>query len=443
MPFSVRYRTIMPVTQTLRQRRSARLNGSHRMVVMSVWFGCLGRFFTEVLGQTEVTSFGAYHFHTVDLPTVIAIVAAFLCVVQQGVDKRLLTVAVMVMSVLIVVNLVRGLQADAAQAQLWARSYLGLAMMLIVAVASGTQPPTESVRRAFGALALMLGLLALIRLVTTPTLFMIANVTDIDANDGGRVLSAPGAFMMALGSVWMWSDRLRSMKLLLSWRTTVPLILTTIMVLTRQGTANIAFMAGLFTIAIFEPSRTRVFRAASVVAVGIVGTLSITLILPMLSAGAEMSHRSDNLSTRQAVWNAVDRIWPLQDTATQFFGLPGGQIPLLFVNLASSTQLWQRQLHNMYYQMLIAIGYLGLACYTFILISVAITAFYLASIKSRAPAYPLAFVIMTAILGYSYDIKSEQIFGVVVAIWWTRPTYSRIFDSLAPSKLALPETSLA
>ena len=391
---------------------------SERLIVTTVWLLALARVITEFLGQTEIVSFGFYTLHIVDLPIAFSFGTAMFCVIRNGFAMRMLIIPAITVTFLISYNLVAGTTINSAPALLWARDFISIGMLLLIAVSANRDIPAAAIRRALLYTAVMLAMLMLLRLATSPNLFMINGWSAAETNDGGRPLSAQGTFMMVLPAVWLWSDALRSPGWRIDLTTICAAVLSVLIIATRQGTASISLIAGLTVIFLLEPGRNRLLRALATVGAGTGIALSAIFVTPLLSDQLNIGQRTANLGTRQAVWSAINSLWPGLPFRVQAFGFPAGQMPVLMVQMNTRYAEWHAGVHSMYYQMLVISGYVGLFSYCILLIGLSIVCLYRTA-RSQMPAYPLAFCVVTAIFGYSYDVRAEQLVGVLVAIWWT------------------------
>lgn len=398
-----------------RQERSAL---SERYIVITIWLFALSRVVIETIGQTQVFSFGFYTFHIVDLPITFSAVTAIVCLISNGFEKRLLAVPAITIAFILCYNLVSGTLVSSAPALLWARDCISIGLLILIGVSAGRNVPVQKIQRALVCAAVILAMLALLRLVTAPNLFMINGWSAAETNDGGRPLSAQGTFMMVLPAIWLWSDVVRSPRWSFNLKTCCAAALPVVILATRQGTASISLIVGLAVILLIEPSHNRLIRAFASIGVGVALSLFAVLVVPLLSDQLNLQQRTANLGTRQAVWAALNELWPELPLHTQTFGFAAGQMPILTIQLQTRFSEWHASVHSMYYQMLVISGYVGLASYCLLIAGLFVVCLY-RTVRSQMPAYPFANCVVTALLGYSYDVRSEQLLGVLVAIWWT------------------------
>jgi hypothetical protein len=431
-------RTDYPTADALRSPapprvRRARGLTAERLAGWGIWGLALSGVGREVLGQTQLVSFGFYTLHIVD-PVVVLIFAAWgLSLRERLPNGGLMLLPTMLIASLIVLNFARGMAADSAPALLWARSNLSIAPLLMLAVTCSLSPDFErTVRRALIVSAGLLCFLAVLRHIAGPSLFMTVSINDQDINDGGRVLSVGGAFLIALAAALLLSDALRSSRGRLK---SLALLVAFFVVelSTGQGTASVALVAMCGMVLLLERGPLRGVRAAAgamvLVAVALAATLIDADTLTSMSGGTfDLAHRSGNFQTRQAIWAALEASLPQLAMFDQLFGLPAGQLPDLLVTLQdrmgnAQVSEWQKSIHSMYYGSLPVMGYLGLSAYIFLLVLLAL-GLIVAVLRPRAgrivPVYPLAMCIGTAILSVSYEIRNDNLLGIFVAVWWFR-----------------------
>jgi hypothetical protein len=386
-----------------------------------------------VLGQSNLFGFGFYTLHIID-PAVVLIVAAWGASMRVRLPQGgLLLVPVALIAALISLAFVRGMIVDSAPALLWARANLAIAAIFMLATTCSLSSDVHhSIRRALVVSAVLLCGLAALRLATSPSLFMINGVRDQDINDGGRALSASGAFLISLAAAIILSDALRFSARRLR-RLALFLTFVLIGIGTGQGTATVALGAMCGTVLLIERGPLRGTRA-------VLGTLLLIVIAVIASTPGvadlfatsggtfDLAHRSDNFQTRQAIWSALKIGFAKLSAFDQIFGLPAGQLPDMFVTLSDRQgrallSEWTLSIHSMYYGSLPMMGYVGLSAYIFLLVLLSLGSLA-STMRTRAnrvvPAYAVGMCLGTAILSISYEVRNEELIGIFLAITWYR-----------------------
>lgn len=393
-----------------------------RLTIWTIYCLAIAAVAREVLGQTELLGFGFYTFHVIDPALLLSAFAAGVNLSRNSLNRGALMVPIVVIALLIALNFVRGMSESTAGALLWIRANGGIATILLLGLAMRPTPTVlRAARRALLWIALILSGLEILRLATTPTLFMTFEISAADANDGGRPLAAWGAFLMVLASGMLLSDLLARRRIVLNWLTIYTLALPVLILASGQGTASIAELVTIITVVLTQRGREHGMR----ILLGILGLtligLLVNLALPAMLGSETLTQRSNNLGTRQMAWQSLSALWPQLPAFTQIFGYPAGQLPPIFIFAAGEYRPWEISLHSMYYGSLPMMGYLGLAAYmAFLGIITLQTMMATFSRNSAIPAYPLAFCFATAILSYSYEVRGDALMGVFIAIWWLR-----------------------
>ncbi|WP_380784386.1 hypothetical protein [Sphingomonas sp. R86520] len=411
-----------------RRPRAAIIPLDERWTVWTIWAVLLANFVREVLGQSMLVSFGFYTLHVVDPPVLMAIASTFIGLNYRRPRGGLILIPILLIAVIIIINLVRGLQANPAVALLWARVNMATGFLCLMAtICPATHAVHAAIRKALVTTGIMVAVLGVARLLSSPDLFMTASYASVDdVNDGGRILTTHGGFHMGLAATLMLSDVLRRGVNKSPWQLLALFILVSVELASGQGTSTLAMFAMLTVVLTLERgslSGTRLVIGGALLLAGIGSWVTIRSIdlTGIHIAGFDLGHRSDNLETREAIWSSLMRAWPKLDLYDQLFGLPGGQIPYLLVYRSNVLNQWTLQMHSMYYGALNIMGYVGYWCYVAIL---AILTFA-AQLKSRRrsgnftkPAYGIAMCVGTAILSYSYEMQNADIFGLFISIWW-------------------------
>lgn len=440
-----------------RPRRSVHGLSGDRLSGWAIWALVLAGVGSEVLGQTLLASFGFYTLHIVDPAVVLLFAACALSLRARLPQGGMALVMVLVIASLVIVNFVRGLAVQPASALLWARANLSIAPFLLLAVTCPLSSDFyRTVRRALIVAACLLCALAVLRHLAGPSLFMTGVIAEQDINDGGRVLSVYGAYLLALGAALLLSDALQFARGRRRRLALLP-ILVAVELTTGQGTASIALVTMCGLVLFLERGPFRSIRASAggvlLISLALVASLADVESLPFAAGGNfDLAHRSDNFQTRQAIWTGLKAGFGALDLKDQLFGLPAGQLPDVIVSMqdrfgAARVSEWKASIHSMYYGSLPIMGYVGLSAYIFLLILLALGSL-VAVVRARpgrlTPTYPLAMCIGTAILSVSYEVRNDGLLGVFFAIWWyrfARSTKVTTVPTLAETRtepLALP-----
>lgn len=407
--------------------KSSRVNLADSLTALTIWLLLAGGVVREVLGQTEIVSFGSYSLHSIDPCLFTAMLAMLGHVLHRQRGWPLYTVPILVMSGLIAFNFIRGLATDFATALLWFRANGGIVLLLLLA--GFMRPSARIMRTARNALlvcAVALGVLVLLRLATYPSLFMALDVSDAEVNDGGRALSAQGTFLMVLASGLVTTEILQRGRFRWNPLTLLAIALPVLILLTRQGTAIIAEFFVLAIVIFLQPGKSQSGRIllGGATLVALFGILAVSW--SWLAGSEDVLRRSGTLEGRREVWAALMDFWTRQSLSTQLFGLPGGQKPALHVFLSGGYREWLLSFHSMYYGALPMMGYIGALAYVALLAM--LTWGTLVGIRRRSnpgPAYPFAFCVATAILSYSYEVRGEALMGLFMVICWHRGFFAK------------------
>lgn len=405
----------------------------------ALWLLLAGGLVREVLGQTAVAEFGAFTFHSTDPAVVVALLAVLGNLARGRFDWQPYAWPVLAMAALLGVNFLRGILADPDPALLWLRAnaMIALVPLLALTMRPGTAP-MRAARHALLLAAAALSLLLLVRLAFGATFLMTADVTDLTANDGGRPLSAPGTMLLVLASAMLASEVLRRCALRLDPALLAALALPVLVLLTRQGTAIIAELVALAAVVLVQRSPSHGWRLVFG-GLGVIAALGlIALFLAPLLESPDVQRRLGNLGTRQEVWAALTDLWPTLPLSTQLFGFAAGQQPALLVYFGGAYSYWSLSIHSMYYGSLPMMGYAGGGAFAILLAMLGWRSLRgaLAHIDPL-PAFPLAACLVTAIVGYSYELRNDMLVGLFMAIWWLRATAPGKVDRRGPAPAAL------
>lgn len=389
----------------------------------TIWLLALSAVAREILGQSELVSLGFYTFHVIDPPVFMSLIAVIANLAVGRLTWRIYTLPILVIAGLILLNFMRGVVSDPGHALLWSRSYCGIATLLFLSIsARPSRRILAVIQRSLVLTSVALLLLFSLRLGTRPNLFMLS-ITDVsEINDGGRCLSVFGTFLMLLTALFTISQQLRRGRLTISLRSFLAVVLPVAIPLTGQGTATIATAISILCIILLERGPGRGFR----IGMGLFVVASALLLsqaanMETFSSSQSMGRRLNNLEIRQKVWDALSADWPRRSYVTQIIGLPGGESPRLIVYAQKAYREWTANMHSMYYGALPLMGYMGLVCYLFLLM--ALTILSLAGILRRGaviPSYVFATCVAVWILSYSYEIRSDSLFALILVIFVLR-----------------------
>jgi hypothetical protein len=413
---------------------------AERLTVWSLWLLMLANVGTEVLGQTQLISFGFYTLHIVDPAVVLSFIAWAAYQTKRPPGGGILIAPVLFIAVLVMMNFARGMAVDSNLALLNARQSLATASLLMLALTCDLSPRLRATfSQCLIVSASLVALLGLIRFQFGPGLFMTNLVEADQINDGGRVLSAFGAFNIALAATLLFSELLRGGVLRSPLRAVLFACLVAMEVATGQGTATLAMLTMLVTVLILERGAFRGLRAAGAVFLLVIAAAvwfggGVEELLGSGTLGSfDVAKRSHNLETREAVWAALKVGFAQQSLFDQLFGMPAGQLPPILVALFKKVYYWTLSIHSMYYGSLPMMGYVGMAAYIFLLVTVSVGTLVdvLRRASRAAPAYSFAMCVGTAALSYSYEVRNASLLGLFIAIWWYRAARQR-----APTKQA-------
>lgn len=390
----------------------------------------LGGLLREVLGQTELFRFGFYTLHVVDVPVALTIFAWGACQARTLPKLNLISFVTYAISVLLLINLVRGFALSGAAALLWARINIEAGALLLLAVTCrANETVCRSFRRAIVWCSIGIAMLVAARIVLGPSLFMLntSEISNADINDGGRAITATGAFTLSLAVVLLLSEAIQRRVGGSTGRLVLALTLSAAEIASGQGTATIALLVMLAVIIAFSPGPLRSVRLASVAILVLITGVSAALfagVAPSGSvAGFDLARRSGNLATRENVWAGLMSYFADLPLVNQLIGLPAGVQPYIIVTVWSEPRVWTNAIHSMYYGSLPIMGYVGLSLFVALLAWTFVQLVWRTARETGAmatPAYPAAFCLGTGIIAYSYEVRNEMWIAMFVAIFWVR-----------------------
>jgi len=395
--------------------------------MLAIWLLVIGATLQEIIGRSEIVSFGFYTLHLIDPAPVVALLASAAYLREGRLRWSPFVPPIVVIALLIGVNLLRGAAIASDAALLWARANLGIAVFLILAIAMRPDAAIlRTARRALIATSVVLGTLVMLRLLLSPTLFMVTDAIDAEMLMDGRPLSAQGAFLLVLASLMLTSEVLQRQSIRLGPMTLWAALLPLLTLLTRQGTTSIALLASLLAVFALQQGRHRHSRALLAAVGAIVALGLLAAALPSLVETQDFTQRSGNLGTRREIWQSLMGLWHELPLTAQLFGLPAGERPALVIFANGGFQPWPYSIHSMYFGSLPLMGYTGAIAYVALLGVGAGKA--LAATLSRhrpIPAFALACLLATAIFSVSYEVRHSEILGLFLAIWWLRASEAR------------------
>ena len=392
----------------------------------AVWIAFIAQAWNSIFGTSTIAFLGSYNFTFGEVSMVSGAIALALGWRRYGIRPTVFTAAVGVFAAVTALNFMRGMNENPAMALVAARGTVPLAVLLLLGAVR--YPGTllrDYVVRSATAVAILLSVIVILRLVLGPQFLMLAggglNVADI--NDGGRALPAQGAFLIAVAAVLQLSAALRSLKG--SGRSVaLAAAFFVILVLTGQGTATIAAIAGLVVILSMEwgPALgVRVLIGSSFAVAVVILAISLQTFDPNDWAGVlpgtileNLDRRTANLGTREMVWRVAWTAYQQGARIDQIVGWPTGSTPeLILVTRSWGHVVWTNSVHSMYFGVLLGQGAVGLAAYLTMLAATLINALH--SVLRRQGAVPLALVLMIGIFSYSYGLAVEQALILAVA----------------------------
>lgn len=396
----------------------------------------------EISGHATIVYLGDYNLTSVEVVLVIAI-AAILHSARWSLPRlNAVTGWTVVFSLIVGFGVVRGLFVNPLAALIALRATGVFVAFLILGLYLPMQDAAfEKIRTAIVAVAFLLVVLLMLRMVFGPSLFFQTEfMSELEINDGGRGLAAPGATIIAVAAALSLSAVLRSSastRRAGKW-IVIFVLLSMGLLLTRQATAVVAGLGGLGVVLALEKGPGRAARLLMVIgllavaavsyllAPGLFSTETLGSLLPDWVAG-DLSQRAKNLYTRQLIWSGLladFRSWSLLD---QFFGLPAGTKPRVLV-LHWGGLYWQPSIHSMYFGTLPYAGLLGLAAYAGLILALLVRALRRVFRVESNSDHPLSAALIVAlctvllIFGLSYELRNEQSLFLAMTIAAARST---------------------
>lgn len=385
-----------------------------------IWASLFATCFREITATDALITVGGY-----TLTTAEPVILALIVVVAHGfllhkVKWGWIGAGALIFSAAVVIALLRGFLADPLAALFAGRVLVAIPMFALVGLVA--QRDSELTRRSAVAVKATGAGLSVVVFSRVMTGFPAGGPLEFD----GRPLLNYGALLIAMGATLFLSDGLRR------WDMRQVLAAATLLIaclVSGQGTASAVALVGLLIVFVRERGRYLVERwylgavvtfAFTVIAFAVSDWLSAFVGGELVSSYIEA--RSGTNIARQEVWRELIREYSARSAAEQILGLPIGEKRLLYVDLWGGTY-WEHSLHSMYFQVLSSFGALGLAGYVLMLLG-ALRIHYTSTPGSFCPpdsrpisaAAGLAFLVMIAMFGYSYDLRSETSLVIMLMV---------------------------
>lgn len=401
----------------------------NKIFLFTVYIVSLCILYRETTGDQILLYLGSLNLSIHDV--ILLSTTACLISLRKQIKITLISLIIGVIVAITFIGFLRGLFSTPYDAVFALRSTGSFAILLAVSLLLPAQGRIfADTRRAIIISSLALAALVALRTVFGASLFNTNDIIrELDINDGGRALTSAGALWLAFGAIFA-AERTMAPNQGPHLRFKYGIVLSVLciaLVVSGQGTANAAGLLSILLVLAIAPGP---FRSLRVSAIGTLALLGLVIVAAsdlltydtlehLMPSGMEswLLRRSGNLETRQEIWAGlmVDfESWPW---ISQYFGLPMGERPTIFVSLWGGIY-WEYGIHSMYYGYLTVTGLVGVALYVLLL---GLTAFGNAVRLKRTPSSPylpgpsvgLALTVMCAVFGYSYDLRNEQ--GLMLA----------------------------
>ena len=403
-------------------------------VLAVVWGTLLLAFYREVAGVPTVAFIGNYNLTIVEVMLVVIGISALVSPRQpflKGLGANLIICYAAVYGI----DFFRGLMTTPYFAITSMRFNAVLPAILIWSL---LVPPKalwcEGVQRAWIIVGAMLGVLVVLRVVVGPTFLMVAqDLDEMDINDGGRALTAQGSMILVGAVVLLMARAIQAISLgrVSGW---IELLLAGFFaiaeVLTRQGTATLSLVIAMVVVCGLTPGALRSTRIVTlvlfVIMAGVFWVLAqdqafLDNVNKALPPGMQfdLQHRSLTFEHRQAIWEGLLLDMNSWSPLSWAIGLPAGTKPQIWLNLWGGVY-WDLSIHSMYYGLLPILGVVGLCLYVALLVNVAAGTFRGVFRGSREDqvfsTVALAWVVVSAILGVSYELRNENAIPLAMAL---------------------------
>ena len=405
-------------------------------VLFSVFAVLLATIHREAFGHSTVVYLGDYNLTTVEAVLVIVIISIVRATRWSLPRLNAATCLALVFCLVVGFGVMRGLLTNPLAALISLRATGVFAAFLILGLYLPKHDfPFAKIRFAIVAAAFVLVFLLILRMLFGPSLFFQTQfMSELEINDGGRGLAAPGAIVIAVAAALSLSATLRSLasKRRATRSATIFVFLLIGLLLTQQATAVIAGMSGMGAILALERGPARAPRvlivsgllaiavASYVLAPGLLSTQTLGSLLPDWVAG-DLVQRARNLYLRELLWNGLIadfNDWALLD---KLLGLPAGVKPDVLV-LHWGGVYWQASIHSMYFGTLPYAGIVGLVAYAGLLLMLAAGSLWrilLVGSKGEnelSAALAVALCVILFVYGFSYELRNEQGMFLALAI---------------------------
>lgn len=379
--------------------------------------------YRETFGQDSLFHIGSFHLTLVEPVLIISLVAIFSCFGRSLPRPNIPSLAVLALGLLLFINLVRGVNVDLVPALNSLRiSGLLITVLILGVLHSNSTWFISYCRRAITISAAALLLVVLARLIFGPSTFMLDARVAMAAQLGeARAITAQGAFIMAAALTIQLSDWVRCGRNISSVKLYAFLLFLVCLMLTRQGTATICGLVGVSIVILLENRRNRGVRILFA-SIPIVFIASILWLQPKsdfsqsptsapLWISSMLDNRQATLETRKQVWRGVIKSYSFLPDIDKVIGTTAGSRPVVLIESRRWGHVaWAHTYHSMYYATLVSYGALGL---TFLIVlfisSVAVGIGFLkrGAGGSLSGALGIALIVISAVISYSYDIRSE------------------------------------
>ena len=404
-------------------------NTSIWWIKVSTWVAIATSLFTAVTGEITLLRVGSYNFQTAELLFAVLLATLLRVASQHRPVINFLSVLVWAFVALQLLGLIRGLATNQAAAIVSLRANGGLPVLLILATyLPNVTGAKEAIPRILVSGAMAACAVSVARLFFGAQLWYLADyATTMAINDGGRVISNNGALLIGVGAIigtMTLFDRVRSRTAKLRDIAT-PAAMTLILPLTFQGSATLGTLLGFIGLFALLPGQHRALRQFLILY--LVGSgLALLLIAPefyrfewvgaLLPADVaeQLMRRTNNLGTREAIWDGVLAGFPYWKYTDQVFGHPFGQSPLLVINQWGG-MIWTVSIHSMYFGLLVTSGLAGLGIYLLTVVLLLIMLFVKAIRYCNSYAALCAsLLLILLVFGYGYDLRNEH--GIILAV---------------------------
>ncbi|MEP9376357.1 hypothetical protein ABLE91_06585 [Aquabacter sp. CN5-332] len=425
--------------------------------------------FKEITGSQTLLYVGALNFsiHDVIFLSTVACLIALL----KKIKLNAISLIIIALVAITLAGFLRGLLVSPYDAVFALRSTGAFIVLLVISVLLPDEGRIfADIRRVVIVSSIILASLVALRSIFGASLFITDDIIrEVDINDGGRALTSAGALWLAFGGIFAAERAIAPRQgphVRLNYGI-ILLVLCVALVASGQGTANAAGLLSILLVLAIAPGPSRELRVAAIGTMTLLGLVIVTAsdlltydsLEHLLPSGMEnwLLRRSANLETRQEIWAGLMVDFDSWPWISQYFGLPMGERPTIFISLWGGIY-WELGVHSMYYGYLAVAGLVGVTLYVLLL---GLTAFGNLTRLKKTPSNPylpgpsvgLALTMMCAVFGYSYDLRNEQ--GLMLALAIASSTKSapsrRMLQPVGPKragdllpsrmKAAMPETA--